>query len=1362
MKKNYVLAFLVLLVCSVLAQAPAGVSYQTVVRDVEGLALANTTLSLKMTIRSGSVSGEVVYSETHQAVTNAFGLVSLKLGMGTPENGVFSEIQWNTSDYFLETAIDLAGNGEYQVMGVSQFLSVPYALNAGYSNLAGGTPAMTTDERNDIEDPFIGMQIYNTDTKCLNYFSGTTWYSLCGECEPPNLADAGTDQTDITEVSVTLAANEPENGIGTWVIAGGNYGSFEDSSDPTALFSGYTGETYHLIWTISNDCGTSSDTVMIGFAGEKFECGQDFTDYRDGKVYGTVLYENQCWMTKNMNLGTQVDGHTYQTDNGIVEKYCYDNNDDFCILHGALYQWDEMMQYSTEEGAQGICPAGWHIPTDYEWTTLTNYISSEESYRCNFDPDNIARALAADKDWLNSFTLCAPGRDTYDNNATNFTGLAAGRVFPDQLESPFSGILEKGVFWSSTFQESIGKSWTRELNYDNPMVYRYSDNLDHGLAARCINDVGSVVFTLTLEVSPENAGTVTGAGQYEPYTSINIVATANPNWNFVSWTYNGEVISDLASYYIEMPDENITITANFEDASPGFDCGEEFTDPRDNQVYPTVQIGDQCWMAKNLNIGTQISGISEPTDNDTIEKYCYDNLASNCEIYGGLYQWNELMEYSTEPGGMGICPVGWHVPEEGEWDAMRIFLSYQQQFGGALKETGTTHWQSPNSGATNSTGFTALPGGSRDDDGQFSVLGKYSFMLTSSLNPDFNNWPSVVNLYYNDTLLKFGASAFYYGYSVRCLKGETTMPYLNITPENLEVGPPAGTAIINVSSNVAWNVEEDISWLTALPGNGSNDGVFVVNYTQNANPDSRSGQITVQSNDGEVSAILTIVQEGTGNTLVCGDPFTDERDGQTYNTVLIGEQCWMAKNLNYGTKINNTTNISNNGITEKYCYNNQLFNCVEYGGLYKWDEMMQYTSAEGTKGICPEEYHLPTLAEYMVLFNYLGGASQAGGAMKEAGFIHWASPNAGATNSSGFTALPGGFMQTYGTFEELGSLGDFWTSSALNVANSSYLALSSIAYDAYTTDLDKSFALSVRCIKDGSATSLLDVTPDNQNVNYEAGTTTFEVTSNVTWTVDDEATWLSVSPIWGTGNQTVTVTYDANTEISTRTGYINFEAEGGVFTKTVTVTQVGYSPTFCGVEFLDTRNGEIYPTVKIGNQCWFAKNLNVGELVQEYDPQTDNNTIEKYCHENYLLNCQEYGGLYLWDEMMNYSTTPGVQGICPGGWHIPTDNEWTTLEEFLGGPDIAGGKLKENGFDHWIEPNTGATNTSGFTALPGGTRAPSGFVGSPGYSGNWWSSTQLYDPSLVWYRYLYYSHGISSRYSETKDNGYSVRCLKDE
>ena len=193
--------------------------------------------------------------------------------------------------------------------------------------------------------------------------------------------------------------------------------------------------------------------------------------------------------------------------------------------------------------------------------------------------------------------------------------------------------------------------------------------------------------------------------------------------------------------------------------------------------------------------------------------------------------------------------------------------------------------------------------------------------------------------------------------------------------------------------------------------------------------------------------------------------------------------------------------------------------------------------------------------------------------------------------------------------------------------------------------------------------------------------------------------------------------------------------------------------------FTDSRDGNVYKTVTIGNQVWMAENLRY--LPSVVDPCTQSIiTPYYYVYDYYGTSVSEakntssyttYGVLYNW---------PAACSSCPSGWHLPSDAEWTELIEYLGGEDVAGGKLKEAGTSHWNSPNEGATNEVGFTALPGGYRFISGGFDPVGSNGYWWSASE-YDGSNSLYSNMLYTNSYVNRSYGENSNGLSVRCVKD-
>ena len=606
-----------------------------------------------------------------------------------------------------------------------------------------------------------------------------------------------------------------------------------------------------------------------------------------------------------------------------------------------------------------------------------------------------------------------------------------------------------------------------------------------------------------------------------------------------------------------------------------------------------------------------------------------------------------------------------------------------------------------------------------------------------------------------------------------------------------------------------------------------------------------------------VSNAITMVVNPVGNT--CPGIPTVNHGGKTYNTVQIGTQCWLRENLDIGTRINGTVEQSDNGILEKYCYNDQESNCAVYGGMYQWNEMMQYVTSSAT-GICPPGWHIPSDGEWNDLQTILG--SDPGGKMKETGFTHWQSPNTGATNSSGFTALPGGLLYPAKNFEELNQDCYFWSSTdGGSSAPHRTLRYTTANLEQYVNQ--KAFGFSVRCLKDNCpslepvsvsintsaeqvcAGTLVTFTAipvnggnaptyqwkvNNLNVGTNSPTYTYApvdgdqvvclLTSNQACVSGNPATSNKrITAVVQPFPMSVTISASANPVGSgTQVTFTANEVNGGA--NPVYQWKVNGNNTFSGASsytYIPLNNdvvtceltssmicvtgnpatsnaitmqvaapggpcpgtpsviyeGQTYNTVQIGQQCWFKENLNIGVKVHPTIEQTNNGIVEKYCYDDLETDCSVYGGLYQWAELVQYLNgatntsswspvpTGNVQGLCPSGWHIPSDDEWVLLSNNLGGESIAGGKMKETGILHWWDPNL-ASNSSGFTALGSGIREPDAtFVVLDQYT-NFWSSTEN-GALFSWSRALgHWSESLWRDGNYDKTKGFSVRCLKGD
>jgi uncharacterized protein (TIGR02145 family) len=194
-------------------------------------------------------------------------------------------------------------------------------------------------------------------------------------------------------------------------------------------------------------------------------------------------------------------------------------------------------------------------------------------------------------------------------------------------------------------------------------------------------------------------------------------------------------------------------------------------------------------------------------------------------------------------------------------------------------------------------------------------------------------------------------------------------------------------------------------------------------------------------------------------------------------------------------------------------------------------------------------------------------------------------------------------------------------------------------------------------------------------------------------------------------------------------------------------------------------DGNKYHTIIIGNQIWMVENLKTvhyrnGDPVPQIINSTDWTSARSgaYCdYNNDVSFAKTYGHYYNWHAVND------SRNLAPLGWHVPSEAEWNALINFLGGSNVAGGKLKESGLNHWITPNAGGSNSSGFTGLPGGNRSNlSGNFGTMGVVGRWWSSTEApFGISTSWHFDLFNATADVNLDNSFKENGFSVRCIKD-
>jgi uncharacterized protein (TIGR02145 family) len=564
--------------------------------------------------------------------------------------------------------------------------------------------------------------------------------------------------------------------------------------NPQAGQSGYLAGDFDLNGQVQNQDKNNQWNTNSGNASQMPGLSQgvscpgmpSFTDPRDGTTYNTVYINEQCWLKEDLRYLLQVsspDAGSRQLPHFYVYNYSGDAVEEAMATpnyhnYGVLYNWP---------AAFNACPNGWHLPTDESWSQLTTYLIN------NYDDitsHNVGNKLKSCRQLGSPLgDDCDTGehprwnyhQSVFGTNEFGFSALPGGaRVGSGNFMYLGSNV----YFWNAT-PTGEADAYRRHITVGAGGVGRGSSSKEAGFSVRCLRDAqfGLPEHNLNIQVVPDGAGNVYGAGTYPQGRDILLTAQILQGSFFLNWTMDGEIISSEPAFIFTMPGQEVTITANFA-VGGGQPCPgmETITDPRDGKVYNTVLIGDQCWLRENL-------------DHETATSWCYSNNTENCEAYGRLYTWEEAMV---------VCPAGWRLPTHDEWTTMEreicSLLGHANCETAFPYNTATTGWRGTNEGNAlkscrqvnsplgddcltsdhprwnshtihygfDAAGFAALPAGHRSSSGFWLDMGTWLKAWTATPQSETNAWVRYIPHQRSDMGREHTNKA--HALSVRCIK----------------------------------------------------------------------------------------------------------------------------------------------------------------------------------------------------------------------------------------------------------------------------------------------------------------------------------------------------------------------------------------------------------------------------------------------------------------------------------------------------------------------------------------------------------------------------------------------------------------
>ncbi len=1107
------------------------------------------------------------------------------------------------------------------------------------------------------------------------------------------------------------------------------------------------------------------------------ERGEDVTDI-DGNIYYTIKMGSNYWTSSNLktehfNNNNQIPIITGDWNaKSIFAMAWYDDQASYGDIYGGLYSW--ACVDTNSNGGLNICPSGYHVANNNDWTELINDWGGE-----NFAANPLKEA---------GFTHWND-----KNTGTNISGFAALPAGMRASNNSFVGISELASFWTTDFYDE-------DMAYAIKMLSESSEtNLEQthknsGLSVRCVknkeantvpnisnsivSDILMDAFTITTTIISTGGTPVFSRGVvWSTQTDPNI---ENNQGNILQGNGIGQftcTISNLiphTTYYVKayaINEEGISYSAEINLTTDFANCG--LISDLDGNTYQTVSIGSQCWLRNNLQSIRYLDNtlITENTDASNWESintpsYCwYNNEQNNYgDTYGALYNWYAVDFLSN--GGRYLCPEGWRIPIINDWIELANNLGGLNIAGEALKEDGIDHWLSPNTDANNSSGFTALPAGNRDETGIFENIGEKANFWTST---EFNEFEAnSFSLNNTNSELEQNLIIKKNGFSLRCLKNEE-----NASLPTVITYPP--TDLTHFSVNCSGEVTDQGSLELTTCG---------ILYSENSEPSlSNYSNITISGNDlgqfteefAELSPQTTYyirayainpigIAYGNIETITTlEDPNAYDGDGNIYTPITIGTQIWLKENLwtttfndhspiTYVNEIDNLDTVSVPKYTW-YEFDFDQYGTV-YGGLYNY-LTTDFVKTKG-KSICPVGYHVPDYTDWTTLINFAGGIYTAGAALKSTSL--W-EDNGEGSDLYGFSALPAGTISVGDGFYEIGEATAFWCLNNIMEINLVKLFNYSTEVQLYQ---DMPFAAnSLRCIKNKEGASI----PNNivfniENITWELVKSQVEVQNDLNYDIFDYGVILSTEPEPNLANYSKISIYDSALESS---NFIigDLEPETTYYIRAFATNPigVGYSNTisFETNEFLGIFDGDDneYTMIKIGNQKWLKENLkttsyNDGEAIDPVYPDY------YWYNDDYNTYGETFGALYK-ARVFNFMLNGGKQ-ICPEGWHIPTEYEWQELADYASNNfTTIASALKST--EYWASGSEGNDDLN-FNALPAGFYSTSdGFM-------------NIYDETYFWTSDLlsnnfYYTKGFNAFNDDMindmhyEGSGLSIRCLKN-